>query len=272
MPYKNYLLLLLALVLIAGCVDLKGVNKFALTSQKTLAQPLPYGYGDYCYDSCYVYDNSTAQTRYPCDCSLAINFDTVVVREGLRLSAYFSALAKLSGSTDIINVDTLGSAIAAGNYGKISVTASDVQIVSGVATAIQDLVTVNFKSKHIADNLHRYSGKIDTAIGFFIVHLNALDGWGQNLWTDVKTQLLTYRVYAAPSAERWAIDYAYMRELKELADRHVRMQKFIKLITAVREGYHQLAINADDVKSKTLKQQLLALVNNITFLSNTTNN
>jgi hypothetical protein len=106
MSYKNSLLLLLALVMVAGCVDLKGVNQFALTSQKTLVQPLAYGYGDYCYDSCYVYDTSKAQARYPCDCSLAIGFDTVVVREGVRLSVYFAALAKLSGSGDIINVDT----------------------------------------------------------------------------------------------------------------------------------------------------------------------
>jgi hypothetical protein len=267
MSHKVVIPLLLAVLSGIGCVDLKGINSFSATSTRVFATPWSYSYSDYCYDSCYNYDTTEVQYRYPCDCAVAIAYDTLVAREGVRLAAYFTALAKLSGSEEIIDVDTLGGSIAAGQYGKVNVTATDVQIIGVVATAIQDLVTSGYKSRHVADNLRRFSDTIGLAIDRYTLHLSALSNQYGNLSTYLGTQLLNYRLTAPPGNQRWAIDYAYSEKIRDLEKRYAQFLKLMKLLQKVKAGYALVAANADNVKSKALKKQLLALVNNITFLS-----
>lgn len=259
--------LLLAILFSTGCADLKGINKFSLNASQVVAQPFPYGYNDYCYDSCYCYDTTAAVSHYPCDCRMAVKYDTAVTREAGKLSAYFTALAKLSGSADIINVDTLAGVVSAGKYGNLTITSTDAAVVSGVATAIQDLATAGFKSKHITQNLHRYGGAVDSALGSYIVHLEALDGQSHDLLIYLNQQLVVYRATTSPGYQRWSIVYAYNEKIRDLTDRHVRFQKMIQLIQMIRDGYHALVASADDVRSKPLKQHLLALVNNISSFS-----
>ena len=259
--------LLLAILFTTGCADLKGINKFSLNGSQVVAQPFPYAYNEYCYDSCYCYDTTAAVSHYPCDCRIAVRYDTAVTREAGKLSAYFIALAKLSGSADIINVDTLAGVVVAGKYGNLTITPTDAAVVSVVATAIQDLATAGFKSKHITQNLHRYGGAVDSALASYITHLEALDGQSQDLLIYLNQQLVVYRATASPGYQRWSIVYSYSEKIRDLTDRHARFQKMIQLVRMIRDGYHAIVTNADDVGSKMLKQHLLALVNNISSLT-----
>lgn len=258
-----------ALVLLAaGCADLKGVNRFVVSGSKTIAQPFPYAYGEYCFDSCYIFDASGGVGNYPCDCSVPVTYDTAVTREAGKLSNYFLALAKLSGSAEVINVDTLAGAVTAGKYGRWTISSTDAQVASGVATGIQDLLTANFKSKKITANLHQFGNAVDSSLDAYITHLTNLDSLTRFLLIYLETQLVGYRATAAPGPERWAVLYAYNEKIKDLTGRHAQFSNLIRQVQLIRDGYHQLTLNADAVKSKPLKQHLLALVNNITYLSN----
>jgi hypothetical protein len=260
--------LILQALLYTACADLKGINKFAGSSCKTIAQRFPYGYSDYCFDSCYIYDNSTNPEHYPCDCKTAAAYDTAVIRESGKLGSYFTALAKLSGSADVIKVDTLGAVVTAGTYGSLTISSTEASVASGVATGIQDLLTVNFKSKHLTANLQTYGNAVDSSLAAYIRHLEALDGQTTNLIIYLNTRLIAYRAVTAPGPERFSVVAVYNQKMRELTGRQAGFKNLISQIQLIRSGYHQLVINAGDIRSKNLKQELLAFANNISYLSN----
>lgn len=263
--YLSFLLAFAALC--AGCADLKGINKFSANAGSVVATPLPYWYSDYSYDSCYTFPGASCDTTIP-----RLN-DTTIAHEAGKLNAYFTALTKLSGSAEIIDVDTVAGAVTAGTYGKLSVTSTEASIFSGAATAAQDLFTAGFKSKHLTENLHRYGYYIDSAIGSYAKHVEVLAGYSGDLFEYLRTKWIIYKATGDPrDPTQWSVLYAYSSKLKELRDIHGQFEKLKKQLVLVREGYRDLLVSADKPKSKALKQRLFALVNNITFLSNGTKN
>ena len=254
-------------IVAAGCADLKGVNKFSVSGAQLTAQPFPYSYGAYCFDSCYIYDTTKTVSHYPCDASIAIRYDTAVVREAGKLSAYFTALARLSGSAEVINVDTLAGAVVAGTYGKLTISSTEASVASGVATAIQDLATVRYKTKHLSANLHQYGSAVDSSLGSYIKHLEALKGQTVNLLIDLNGLLIYYRSQLPPGYPRFSVVYAYNEKIRDLTDKKLHFEKLITQLDSVRSGYRVLVAGADDVRSKPLKTQLLSLVNNISYIN-----
>jgi hypothetical protein len=256
---------------LASCANLKGINTFAGNSSKVLAQPFPYSYAQYCYDSSYVYDTTAAFVSYPCNCQHAIDHDTAVARESGKLIRYFIAVSKLSGSSDIINVDTLAGAVTAGKYGSLTITSTDATVASAVATAIQDLITVNFKSKHLAIDLRQYGGAVDSSLNAYIRHLDNVSNKLLDMHDKLVFRLHIYRETAAPGPNRWAILYAYNQMIADLTTRQRQFDTLIRQIRLIREGYRQLILNAGSIHSKSLKQKLMALVQNISYLSKSQN-
>jgi hypothetical protein len=137
-------------IVAAGCADLKGVNKFSVSGARLAAQPFPYGYGAYCFDSCYIYDTARTVNHYPCDDGLAKRYDTAVAREAGKLSAYFAALARLSGSAEVINVDALAAPVVAGTYGKLTISSTE-------ATAA---INANLKTIKTIDKWLGFAGSV----------------------------------------------------------------------------------------------------------------
>lgn len=74
---KNIAILISGLLLLCtlyGCVQLKEVHAFTESSRQTLEtdHQVGYGYADYCWDSCYIY-NTTGRQLVDFDC----NSDTI---------------------------------------------------------------------------------------------------------------------------------------------------------------------------------------------------
>jgi hypothetical protein len=251
----------------AGCADLKGVNKFSVSGARLTAQPFPYSYSAFSFDSCYIYDTAKTVGHYPCVNSIATRYDTAVAREAGKLSAYFTALARLSGSAEVINVDTIAGAVVAGTYGKLTISSTEASVASGVATAIQDLATVRFKTKHLGANLHQYGSAVDSSLGSYIKHLQALKGQTVNLLIDLNGMLVYYRSQLPPGYSRFTVGYAYNEKIRDLTDKQLQFEKLITQLDSVRSGYRVLVAAADDVRSKSLKTQLLSVVNNISYIN-----
>jgi len=271
---KRYSLLLLAATVVfvtTGCVDLKGITAFSTSGAKTCSVLPAYGYTRYCFDSCYINNRDSPYVPGRCDLSHAVRYDTILHRESAQLVAYFNALAQLSGSDAVIDVDTIGGSISAGTYGQFTVTATDVQVFQGLTTGLRDLLTAGVKSKDIRQNLQRFGGEVAGMIDSLILQYSALDGLTGNLVIGLNTQLIVYGVRASPGPQRYAVLYAYNEKIGELKDADAQQQRLIAQLSLVEKGYRQLAANAGNLRSKTLKQRLLALVNNISFLSGKSN-
>jgi hypothetical protein len=108
-------------------------------------------------------------------------------------------------------------------------------------------------------------------IDSLILQYSALEGLTGNLVIGLNTQLIVYGVRASPGLQRYAVLYAYNEKIGELKDADTQQQRLIAQLSLVEKGYRQLAANAGNLRSKTLKQRLLALVNNISFLSGKSN-
>jgi hypothetical protein len=270
---RQFLLMLICFAcwLEIGCADLKGISTFSASSAKTLSQQPSYGYTRYCGDSCYIYAKDSPYIPCPCESSEAVLYDTLLGREAVWLVAYFNSLSQLSGAGTVIDVDTLAGTIQAGQYGQYNVSSTDVQVFSGVTTAVRDLLTAGVKSKDIRRNLHRYGDSVTAMMDLYILQLSALDGLTGNLVIHLKQQLTLYGFQASPGPQRYAVLHAFIEKIHDLHDRDHQMGHMIQQLQLVRNGYHQLVENADNLSSKTLKQKLLALVNNIGFLSGNAN-
>lgn len=270
---RQSLLILICFVssLAIGCADLKGISTFSISSAKTLSQQPSYGYSHYCGDSCYIYAKDSPYITCPCESSKAVLYDTLLKREAAWLEAYFNALSQLSGAGTVIDVDTLAGTIQAGQYGQYNVSSTNVQVFGGITTAARDLLSAGVKSKDIRRNLHRYGDSVTAMMDLYIIQLSALDGLTGNLVIHLKQQLTLYGIKASPGPQRYAVLHAFIEKIRDLQDRDNQMGHMIQQLQLVRKGYHQLVENADNLSSKTLRQKLLALVNNIAFLSGNTN-
>src|ERR1019366_7422395 len=129
-----------------GCVRLKELHTLTNTCQKTLEEDkqIPYGYADYCGDSCYLFNVSGRQLAdFDCNCRQDEIYDTIIQKEYDILGAYFAALGKLAGAESYLNFAPVGSSVPAGTYGSLVITANESKVVTTLATVATDLLTTH---------------------------------------------------------------------------------------------------------------------------------
>lgn len=270
MRYWVILCCSLGVLAMASCVDLKGVSGFATASGHTLVtiDSLSYGYADYSTDSCYIYNNDGKELKdFLCDCSAAQNYDKALQQEFSALAGYFAALAKLAGSSEEINAGPLGKAVAAGDYGRFSITGTESGIAGGLSTAVTDILTVHYKSKNLADILQKYGPDVDKYIGILAVHLGNLKGEVTVLETQLQVKTILYMDSAGTNAESYML-FSLYKGKKTALDRVIaEYDNKQQLVEKIREGHQQILGNMAQLKSKGLKKRLLSLVADITYLS-----
>ena len=253
-----------------GCVDLKGVSSFAANSGHTLVtiNTFSYGYAGYCADSCYIYHEGRGELKdFLCDCSAATNYDKALQQEFSALAGYFAALARLAGSSELINAGPLGKAVAPGNYGRFSITATESGVAGGLSTAVTDILTVHYKSTHLADTLRKYGPDVDKYIGVLALHLANLEGELKVLETQLTIKTVLYIHGAGTAAESYTLFNLY-KDKKASLDRVIaEYETKQQLIQKIRKGHQQLLDNIAQLKSEGLKKRLLSLVADIAYLS-----
>ena len=254
-----------------GCVDLKGVNSFARSSQATLdeSRTLSYGYASYCADSCYIYNNAGKELKdFICDCGHATAYDTALQKEFSALSAYFGALAKMSGTSKVISAAPLGTSMAAGTYGRFTISTAESGIAGALATAATYVLTTHYKSTHIEDTVKKYGPDVDNYIEILALHLDNLKNEIRVLETELQQKCVVFINTVPTDTERWELFSAY-KEKKESLDKVIaEYDRKQKLIQHIRDGHQQMVQNAATLGSKDLKKLLTSLVDDITYLSN----
>lgn len=272
---KNTLALIASLLLLCiteyGCVQLKEVHAFTESSRESLEKDsrTGYGYADYCFDSCYIFNAAGRQLAdFDCNCSNAEIYDTLLGKEYGILGDYFAALGKLAGSKATINFAPLGTAIAAGTYGHLTITATESSVVNALSTAATDLFTTNYKSKKIKEIIVRYNDTLSIAMELLKLHIDNLKSLIE--LTQVKLQQRCDLLMANNSTdgEKWAIVYTYKQKLKQLGRVVSSYNKRYQSLDKIRQGHTALYENVNDWHSDGLKKKVLALAYNINYLSN----
>jgi hypothetical protein len=255
----------------AGCIDLKGISTFSSSSAHTLVTTnnLSYGYASYTADSCYIYNKTGKDLKdFLCDATVAKEYDSLLHQEFSTLAGYFAALSSLAGNTELINATPVGKAIVAGTYGKFTITTTEAGIANGISTAVTDVLTLHYKSKHLKEILNKYGADVNTYIQTLALHLNNLEGEIKVMKTELQVKSVLMMNVAANDADRFIL-FSLFKEKKESLDlvitEYVSKQQMVQKIY---EGHKQMLDNITQLKSASLKQKLLALATEIQYLPN----
>jgi hypothetical protein len=272
---KNAPVLLFGLLLLCitqiGCVQLKEVHAFTETSQKALESDnqIGYGYADYCFDSCYIFNVSGKQLAdFDCPCSNAEIYDTLIQKEYAILSAYFAVLGKLGGAKSTINFAPVGGAIRAGTYGKLTITSTECGAMNGLATAATYLFTTKYKSKKIKEIIIRYNDTLSTAMELLKLHIDNLKSMIGLMGTKLQQRCDLLMANAPAEGEKWAIVYTYKQKSKELGQVVSTYDKRYQSLDKIKQGHTMLYENVNDLNSESVKKRVLDLSYDIIYLSN----
>ena len=254
-----------------GCVQLKEVHAFTDSSQKSLDNDSQtgYGYADYCFDSCYIYNVSGRQlVDFDCNGSNGEVYDTLIKKEYRILGDYFAALGKLAGSKSTINFAPVASAVKAGTYGKFVVTATESSVVNSLATIATDLFTTNYKSKKIKEVIVKYNDTIVIAMELLKLHIDNLKSMIEGMKLKLQQRCDLLMANNATDGEKWAIVYTYKQKLKQFGQIISSYDKRYQSMDKIKQGHMTLNENVNDLHSDGLKKRILDLAYNIIYLSN----
>lgn len=268
---KNTLTIILGLLLLYGCAPLKEIHAFTENSQAVLENDhqIAYGYADYCWDSCYVYNTSARQLAdFDCNCRMAEIYDSIIQKEYYILGAYFAALGKLSGAESYMNFAPIASAIREGNYGGLTITANESKVVNALANAATTLLTTNFKSKKIKEILTQYHDTISIAMEIMELHIDNLKNMIGLMRTKLQNRADLMMSNASTNAEKWAVAYTYKQKYKELGRIMTSYDKRYQSLDKIKQGHAALYENVNDLRSEGLKKKLTGFVTEIIYINN----
>lgn len=270
MPVLPFGLLLLCITQI-GCVQLKEVFAFTETSQKALESDhqIGYGYADYCFDSCYLYNVSGQQlVDFDCNCGNAEVYDSLIKNEYRILGEYFAALGKLAGAKSTINFAPIGTAVAAGTYGSLTITSTESSVVNALATAATDLFTTKYKSKKIKEIIVTCHDTLSVAMELLKLHIDNLKSMIELMRLKVQQRCDLLMAKTPTDAEKWTIVYTYKQKIKQLGQITASYNKRYQSLDKIQQGHTTLYENINDLNSQALKKRILDLAYNIIYLSN----
>ena len=270
---KTGFLVLAVSLLCHSCVPLKEVGQFATTAQKNLDQgnATGYGYKDYSYDSCWLYNKAGASLKeFDCDGSQPSVFDSLVKNEYSILSAYFAALAKLADPSTSIDVSPIGGSVKAGTYGSLTITADESGIAGGIAIAATDLLTTHYKSGKIKEVILKYNDSIRLAIENLQLHIDNLRGKIRLMNIELMRHADLLVADSHSDAEKWTVTSVYKQRSKEWAAVVGLFDARYEALTRIQKGHMELAGKVNDLHSESLKKTILDLAGDISSISGKT--
>jgi len=255
---------------LGACINFKEVNHFSTTCQSGLDNDstAEYGYFEYCRDSCYIYNESPKFLKeMDCHCSQAHGFDTTLTSEFRVLSAYFAALAKLSGSESVLSFAPIGSSIHEGTYGSMTVTQTESNVVNGLAAVATAVLTTNYKNSKIKDVIFKYNSSVVSAVKLLQLHTDNLRSKIDLMQQKLTEKSELYLHDASANAERWTLVYTYEKGYREYEKIKVVYDERYKMLDLIRKGHQQLFDNIQNLQEEGFKKSITILAKDIYGLS-----
>jgi hypothetical protein len=249
---------------------MKEVRHFGVTCQQGLDKigAAQYGYYDYCYDSCLVFNRKGDFLRdYDCDCSHGRAFDSVFKNELSILSGYFAGLARLADPSAAISCSPIGNAVHQGTYGSMTISATEAAVTSGLATAATYLFTTGYKDRKIKDIIGLYHDSVNTALMLMMLHLDNLRSKIQLLELGLRQRGDTLVSQAQTPGDKWNLAYAYKQKIWQWDQVITSFNDRFNTLSEIRKGNDELFHRIDQLKSEGSKKSIMDLSGNISYLS-----
>jgi hypothetical protein len=262
---------LIVLLVTAGCSPLKEVNTFALAAQATMNKAAAfdgYGHSCFCNDSAIVYNDAGRMLRdFDFDCSPDTVADTMLRNAYNIMGAYFAGLAKLADSKTAFKATNLNNAVIAGTYGSLTITSTQAGVFAGLTTAAQDLLTNNYKSNKIKAILRTYHDTVDMVIGTLMLLTHNFHDRVHLLANSYRRKMDFLVNNTDSPGMRLALVTLYHDKTLQWKRVEADYDRRDSALASIREGHEALFKGVDNLREESLKKKVLGLAQNIIYLS-----
>jgi hypothetical protein len=267
---KTGLALILLIISLSGCVNLKHVNDFSASSQKGLKQfeEITYSFKQYCLDACYDYNiNNLNLTPADCDCQLSEQADSVT------LLIYHAALGYIDGLTSLSNkdltsykMDAMTKALTAGKFGTIAIDKKQADAYKSIADLLLKAFTDKYRNRKIKEYVKEANEPFKVLISSLDFNLSEnlsgiLNAYEEGIRNEFFTR--TKKDSTLSNFEKRIITIEYYQKLENIETRHKEILTYSRTLKKIAAGHQKLADNVDKLSKDEIKGQLFQYASDI---------
>jgi hypothetical protein len=267
---KTGLVLIILIIILSGCVNLKYVNDFSTASQKGLKQfeEINYSFKQNCLDTCYDYNiNNLNLTPKDCECKLSEEADSVT------LLIYHAALGYIDGLTSLSNkdltsykMDAMTKALTEGKFGSLTIDKEQADAYKSIANLLLKAFTDKYRNKKIKEYVKEANEPFKVLIYSLDFNLSEnLTGILNTYEAGIERDFFnwTKKDLTLSNFEKRKVAEEYYQQLDKIETRQKELQTYSKTLKKIAGGHQKLADNVDKLSKDEIKAQLFQFASDI---------
>lgn len=270
---KNHLkklgIVLIAIITLSSCINLKHVNDFSVSSQGSIKtfENLNYSFKQSCIDRCVSENVKNLEIKAKlCDCTLDKIADSLTSKIYGSIYGYFDGLSNLSDNalTSYKTAD-LESALIEGDFGSITIEQKHVESYSKVSGILILAFTDTHRKNKIKEYVKEANAPVKTLIAF--LDFNICDNLNGKLNAKKKRVKANYFDLidngSLSALEKRNAIKEYYAILVEIESQQHKLDIYSKSLLKISNGHQELYDNIDKLKLKEVKQVLFQYASEI---------
>jgi hypothetical protein len=271
---KTGLVLLLFVIGLNGCVNLKSVNNYSSSSSKGIKkfEEINYSFSRHCIDKCQfeAIRNFEIKRDIECDCDGYKKADRVTLLIYNSIKGYFDGLTNLSNNdlTDY-NFDALNKSLTKGDFGDIKIEKEQEEAYSKISKILLKATTDVYRKKKLKIYIEEANDPLQILLKKFQFITQ------KNLEDELKFKKeRLYAYYKEMNLNNTLSDYEkgkatmdYYQQLSDINSKQKQIDAFAKSLKAIADGHQKLYDNRNKITAKELKGLLTQYASDIQDLN-----
>lgn len=254
---------LLSIIVLSSCVNLKYVNDFSSTSLQGVQsfEELNYSFRQSCIDKCISEKINSLEfdDEEECNCKLENVADSITFKIYNSIYGYFESLTNLSNNKlTSYRTEDLELALTEGKFGPITINKEQVVSYSKISKILIRAFTDTYRKK----NIKEYVKEANEPVKVLIYSLDFNISANLNGKLNVKKERLKADYFdllqddSLSTVEKRNSLKDYYAEIDEIENYQKKFSTYSKILKKISEGHQQLYDNIDKLTANDIKQAL----------------
>jgi len=249
-----------------GCVNLKSVDDYSLTSLKSIEkfEELNYSFNQHCIDHCQFeairkFEIKREPEKY-CGCDPYQQADKVTQLIYYSINGYFEGLSNLSNDKlTTYNFDPVTKSLKAGKFGSVEIKSEQVDAYTKISKILLKATTDLYRKRRIKDYIEQANEPIKTLLLQFKFVLQT------NLKSEIEAkrhELYNYYMEMEKDGklskyEQGKAVIEYYQQVSDLNAKENQIEAFAKGLDLIKEGHQKLYDDRNKMTTKELSDILI---------------
>ncbi len=262
MTLKNFFSVIISVLLLGSCVNLKHVGEFSETSIEGIEQfeTVSPGFSKICLQDCRQ-ENIRKLDIHDTDCDCAQNQKADSITQDIynATRGYFYGLTDLSkNELTHYKTDDFTKALATGDFGPIKLNETDVKAYSDISTLLLRSFTDGFRRKKIKEYVAQAHGPLLKLLHFLELNLAGnLNGKLEVQKSGLKNFYFDFvKDKKLSDYERTKFAEDYFQRISEITAQQKELDTYIQVLREIAEGHTTLYNNASNMTDAVVRQEL----------------